>query len=219
MSEGYDLDHLIYIGEQYETEGKLSRWSLDGGLALQVLRDLQRLRAWKAEALAVESEWDAQAVGALLGVELGASIRVAIQPGIATLQREADEAREQVAARDKIIDQLRASHAEEAREWDEHRTAYINDCVRLARAAGFELDDAPEAIADLIVRKRRDSQREVDRLREALFAASWERMVMFAVYVGKVHEWEDRLTQACLGFHNVRADARSPQAEAEKGSE
>jgi hypothetical protein len=41
----YDVEHLIYIGEQYETERKLSRWSLDGGLALAVLRDLQALRS------------------------------------------------------------------------------------------------------------------------------------------------------------------------------
>jgi hypothetical protein len=45
MSETYDLANLIYIGEQYETESKLSRWSLDGGLALAVLRDLQAVKS------------------------------------------------------------------------------------------------------------------------------------------------------------------------------
>ena len=44
MVKRYDLNHLIYIGEQYEVERKLSRWSLDGGLALAVLRDLATLQ-------------------------------------------------------------------------------------------------------------------------------------------------------------------------------
>lgn len=46
------------------------------------------LRRWKQECLAVESCWDVQAVGQLIGVPLGGDIRSAIQPAIETLRTE-----------------------------------------------------------------------------------------------------------------------------------
>ena len=46
------------------------------------------LEAWKASALAVEKEWDAQEVGKLLGLTLGTRIRAGIAPAIKNLQAQ-----------------------------------------------------------------------------------------------------------------------------------
>lgn len=46
------------------------------------------LQAWKESAMQVESEWDEQAVGHLLGMRLGSSIRAGIQPAIEKLLRD-----------------------------------------------------------------------------------------------------------------------------------
>ena len=51
----------------------------------------QRDARWKKEQLAVEREWDAQAVGNLLGIGWGQSIRKNIQPRIENLIFERDE--------------------------------------------------------------------------------------------------------------------------------
>lgn len=40
---------------------------------------VERLEAWKAEVVAVEAKWDAQAIAAMLGSRLGESTRTAIQ--------------------------------------------------------------------------------------------------------------------------------------------
>lgn len=75
---------------------------------------------------------------------------------IEALEARAVAAETQVAARDKIIDQIRANHAEEAREWEYQRENYIRDVTRVVEAAGFAMDDAPAAIAERIARKRRE---------------------------------------------------------------
>ena len=59
-----------------------------------IQREADGLRHWKAEALAVEAEWDVQAVAAALGLKPGDSIRARILPAILQLQREAEEMRE-----------------------------------------------------------------------------------------------------------------------------
>lgn len=56
-------------------------------------QEVEKLRAWKAEALAVEKEWDAQTVGMLLGMPLGARIRAGIEPAIRTLLAQLAAAR------------------------------------------------------------------------------------------------------------------------------
>lgn len=59
--------------------------------ARQLERENAELQRWKSEQLAVESTWDAQAVGRLLGVRLGQPIRPEIQPSIEAM-REAIKA-------------------------------------------------------------------------------------------------------------------------------
>ena len=58
--------------------------------------EIERLTAWKAEALAVEATWDIQAIGKMLNLPLGASIRAEIGPAIerltAALEAENDMA-------------------------------------------------------------------------------------------------------------------------------
>jgi len=65
------------------------------------MADLER---WKTEQLAVEAQWDAQKVGALLGVPLGADIRPQIEPRVQELLNEIHD-------NYILIDQLRAALA------------------------------------------------------------------------------------------------------------
>lgn len=53
--------------------------------------EIERLRGWKAEALAVEDQWDMQAVGKLIGCKLGSGIHSQIQPAIERLQARVAE--------------------------------------------------------------------------------------------------------------------------------
>lgn len=47
--------------------------------------EVERLRDWKDSAAKIEAEWDAQAVGKLLNIPLGQSIRSGIQPAVEKL--------------------------------------------------------------------------------------------------------------------------------------
>lgn len=51
-------------------------------------KGIEQLAQWKAEALAVEAQWDVQAVGRAIGAPLGADIRPLILPAIERLERE-----------------------------------------------------------------------------------------------------------------------------------
>ena len=59
----------------------------------QLRDERDELAQWQREAMMVESEWNAQAVGRALGLTLGKSIRAAILPGILELQCQLAEAR------------------------------------------------------------------------------------------------------------------------------
>lgn len=50
--------------------------------------EVKQLKSWKEEMLYVESTWDCQAVGHLLGLTLGDNIRANIQSSIEALQAE-----------------------------------------------------------------------------------------------------------------------------------
>jgi hypothetical protein len=52
--------------------------------------EVERLLQWKREQIAVESSWDAQAVGCVLGIKLGSAIRPNILPGITALKTEVE---------------------------------------------------------------------------------------------------------------------------------
>lgn len=54
-------------------------------------KELVRLLAWKAEVVAVEREWDAQAVAKLLGVPLSQSCRAGIAAKVTELLAERDK--------------------------------------------------------------------------------------------------------------------------------
>ena len=49
------------------------------------MTELEELREWKRQCLQVESEWDAQAIGKILNIGLGDSIRKNIQPKVEQL--------------------------------------------------------------------------------------------------------------------------------------
>ena len=61
------------------------------GVAGHFYNQWQRDARWKREQLAVEREWDAQAVGKELGIPWGASIRANILPYILAIKYERDE--------------------------------------------------------------------------------------------------------------------------------
>jgi hypothetical protein len=61
-------------------------------------RERDEALQWKKEMLLVDSQWDEQAVGRLLGLKLGESIKANIEPSLRELLRERDEAREELAA-------------------------------------------------------------------------------------------------------------------------
>ena len=72
--------------------------------AIAALADeLAELRDWKQSQLAVETERDAQAVAALLGIQKGSSIRAGIEPAVKRL----------IAERDALRAELVALHAQE----------------------------------------------------------------------------------------------------------
>ena len=54
-------------------------------------RERDELAAWKESAMAVEAEWDEQAVGRALQIPLGAPIRANILAGIEALQQRANQ--------------------------------------------------------------------------------------------------------------------------------
>lgn len=64
----------------YCTPGIRTPYCLNCPPAMQ--RTIDDLEAWKVAQLVVESQWDVQAVGRLIGCELGTDIRPQIQPAI-----------------------------------------------------------------------------------------------------------------------------------------
>jgi hypothetical protein len=60
--------------------------------ARKLERELKELRQWKKEMLFVESQWDEQMVGRLLGLQLGDYIKANIEPKLRQLIHERDEA-------------------------------------------------------------------------------------------------------------------------------
>lgn len=84
------IGHLRRRIEELEKE----RGEMTQAEQIKMLREeLRSLEAWKAEQLAVESEWDPQAVGRALELRIGTSIRSQILPGILALTQQRDEVR------------------------------------------------------------------------------------------------------------------------------
>lgn len=71
-----------------------------------LLAENARLQQWKAEALLVESEWNEQAVGKLLGIKPGHSVRAGIEPAVRQLQNQITALTRQLAEREARIKQL-----------------------------------------------------------------------------------------------------------------
>lgn len=59
--------------------------------------EIERLRQWKEEMLAVEGSWDVQAVGKALRVPLGASIRQQILPSILAKDAQIERLKQRLA--------------------------------------------------------------------------------------------------------------------------
>lgn len=107
---------------------------------------IEGLARWKAEQLLVESEWDAQAVGRLLQVPLGGSIRAAIQPGIEALQERVRQLQKREVScvwcglQFESTLQYQAQHLyQHAKECEKHPVRNLETQVRLLREALDEL--------------------------------------------------------------------------------
>lgn len=101
----------LIFGEDITTQDEAEQWdkmreelndkgrlSFEGDPGLQWFSAIPddsfaALARWKEEALAVEAQWDCQAVGKLLDVTLGHHIRPHIEPGIIKLIAQRDRAR------------------------------------------------------------------------------------------------------------------------------
>jgi len=87
--EWYDLDNE----EQWEAFRDLEASYNSMSERLHCMtRERDELARWKKEAMAVESEWDEQALAELVGAPLGSSCRKAIAAAIPRLIAERDEA-------------------------------------------------------------------------------------------------------------------------------
>lgn len=100
----------LIFGEDISTQDEAEQWdkmreelndkgsiSFEGDPGLQWFTALPDesfagLARWKKEALAVEAQWDCQAVGKLIGVKLGDHIRPNIEPKVRELISQRDSA-------------------------------------------------------------------------------------------------------------------------------
>lgn len=79
-----------------------------------------RLEAWKAEVMAVEANWDEQAIARMLGARLGESTRTAIQREVPIL---VDRAKRLHEAGQDAIDYIDGKHRDAGRVLDGWRKA------------------------------------------------------------------------------------------------
>lgn len=112
-----------------------------------VIYERDALMEWKLQAERVEAEWDVQAIGKLIGVPLGRSIRATIQPRIEQmiraleLQGEAEEAkRAYLKAKDNPPPGYRGP------ETDDQYSVYLSDLAGDAHEKVKEAEAAREAI-------------------------------------------------------------------------
>lgn len=105
----------------------------------RLTRERDELQAWKDSAMAVEAEWDPQAVARVLGLPLGVSVRAEILPGIRKLAAERDEARlQQKYGWDRAADNFRA-YESALKERDEARAMVM----KLMRGRGEAKEAQP----------------------------------------------------------------------------
>jgi hypothetical protein len=81
----------------------------------------EQLKAWKKEVLSLESNWDIQEIGKLLGMTLGVDIRTNLKPKILELKARVSElAVQQLAAKDAELERHKTNasvFAECASKW------------------------------------------------------------------------------------------------------
>lgn len=76
-----------------EGEEQARLLGMSGEREAGLLAEVDRLKRWKSEQMAVESSWDPQQVGQALGLPVGSDIRPQILPAIVALKRERNQAR------------------------------------------------------------------------------------------------------------------------------
>lgn len=77
----------------------------------EVTKQRDALQEWKESAMQVGSSWDAQAIGELIGVQLGCAILPQIEPAI----------RKMIAQRDERQDRLTKLSNASSVLWEEHK--------------------------------------------------------------------------------------------------
>jgi hypothetical protein len=93
------LTAMAMLGDKHEQEMSAARAEIEeyaedksrlATMAMEFREQRDRLKAWKESAIAIEKEWDPQAVGTLLNIRLGQSIRANIEPKIRELIEQRD---------------------------------------------------------------------------------------------------------------------------------
>lgn len=93
----------VWQPEIVGVEGKPTESELRALADLDEVRaECERLQAWKAESIAVENEWDAQAIAKMLGGKLGASCRRVIAEKVPQLITEVERLRARLARRESV---------------------------------------------------------------------------------------------------------------------
>jgi uncharacterized coiled-coil DUF342 family protein len=100
-------------------------------------RERDEALQWKKEMLLVDSQWDEQAVGRLLGLKLGKSIKANIEPSLRELLRERDEAREEAKRLEGAYEDATNYYARIIELVDE-RDKFRNALREIASATGFD---------------------------------------------------------------------------------
>lgn len=94
-------------------------------------KELAELRAWKESALAVEREWDAQALATMLGAKLGQSCRKAIAEKVPALLSELAQLRDDRARMD-WLENFFATTESSSNAWQDFESDYWSRGFRAA---------------------------------------------------------------------------------------
>ena len=163
-------------------------FGVDIDFARKLERERDELRQWKKEMLFVESQWDEQMVGRLLGLQLGDYIKANIEPKLRQLIRERDEARAKLSRKQQTLTIAEGTISDLRKQRDEWSAM----CSRYKQERDIAEQDATNYHARIIelsaerdkTKQERDEARyetamwalQRDEAREA--AAKWEAVAL-----------------------------------------
>jgi hypothetical protein len=185
---------LAEAREEGEEQARLL--GMSGEREAGLLAEIDRLKRWKSEQMAVESSWDPQAIGQELGLPLGSDIRPQILPAIVDLKRELAEARETIST---AINSANARQAE-----TEHARRRLSEARGLLKYANKGAERNAEALR-ISLEKLNEARGQRDEAKEALQSADRHNQHML-VELEVAREQRDRLAEALRGIKDRALD-------------